>query len=178
MKDKDILQRENPVLREVAKSVPVDEITGTKITEIIQNMSTAMALQKDGVAIAAPQIGVNLRIFVVSGKLLREADKTFKGDGSDLVFINPVILKLSKEKKDVEEGCLSVRWLYGKVRRSVRATISAYNEKGQKIERGASGILAQAFQHEVDHLNGILFIDKAKEVWEMSPEEIKDLQSR
>ena len=175
---KDIVQREHPVLREVARSVPVEEIVSQRIKTIIEHMSAAMAEQKDGVAIAAPQIGENLRIFVVSGKLLKEADHSFKGDGTDLVFINPEIVKISKEKKAVEEGCLSVRWLYGKVRRAVRTTIVAYNEKGEKIERGASGVLAQIFQHEIDHLNGVLFIDKAKEVWEMSDEEVRQLQKK
>ncbi len=175
---KDIIQKEHRVLREVEKSVTKEEIGSARIKKIIEEMSTAMANQRDGVAIAAPQIGENLRIFVVSGRILKHADSSYKGDDRDLVFINPEIIKLSKEKKDVEEGCLSVRWLYGKVRRSVRATIRAYNEKGQKIERGASGVLAQIFQHETDHLNGILFTDKAKEVWEMSEEEIQRVQSR
>jgi peptide deformylase len=174
----DIVQREHPVLREVARSVPVKEIASERIANIIQKMSTVLATQKDGVAIAAPQIGENLRIFVVSGKRLKEADKSFKGDGNDLVFINPEIVKASKEKKTVEEGCLSVRWLYGKVNRSVRATVTAYNEKGEKLERGGSGVLAQIFQHEVDHLNGILFTDKAKEIWEMSDEEVAELQRK
>ena len=174
----DILQREHPILRETAKTVPVNEIKSEKIIKIIKDMSKAMATQKDGIAIAAPQIGINLRIFVVSGLLLKEVDKSFKGDGSDLVFINPEIIKMSKEKKDAEEGCLSVRWLYGKVRRASRTTIIAYNENGQKIERGASGVLAQVFQHEIDHLNGILFIDKAKEVWEMTEEEIQNMQKK
>jgi len=170
---KDILQREHPILREVAKSVPKEEIGSARIKKIIEEMSITMASQRDGVAIAAPQIGENLRIFIVSGKILKHADSSYKGDDRDLIFINPEIIKLSKEKKEVEEGCLSVRWLYGKVKRSVRATIRAYNEKGQKIERGASGVLAQIFQHETDHLNGVLFTDKAKEVWEMSEEEIQ-----
>ncbi|MFA6294880.1 MAG: peptide deformylase [Candidatus Paceibacterota bacterium] len=173
---KEIVQKEDPILRETAKHIPVSEIGSEKINKIIQDMSAAMDKQKDGIAIAAPQIGVNMRIFVISGKLLGIADKTYKGDGSNMVFINPEFIKTSKEKKEVEEGCLSVRWLYGKVRRSVRVTLRAYDEKGKKIERGASGILAQIFQHEVDHLEGVLFTDKAKEVWEMSPEEIAELQ--
>ena len=175
---KEILQKEQSVLREVARSVPVEEIGSAKIQGILKDMKVAMESQRDGVAIAAPQIGVNLRIFLVSGSLLKQADKHFKGDGSDLIFINPEILKSSREKKEVEEGCLSVRWLYGQVRRSVRASLRAYNEKGEKIERGASGLLAQIFQHEVDHLNGILFTDKAKRVWEMSAEEIEELQRK
>jgi peptide deformylase len=60
----------------------------------------------------------------------------------------------------------------------VRASIIALNEKGEKIERGASGVLAQIFQHETDHLNGTLFIDKAKELWEMTEEEINEINSK
>lgn len=174
----DIVQKEQPILRDKAKDVPLSDIGTEKLNRIIADMIEAMDSQKDGIALAAPQIGVPLRIFVVKGKLLRHADHSYKGGDEDLVFINPEIVKLSKEKKDVEEGCLSVRWYYGKVKRSVRVTITAYNEKGEKVERGASGVLAQIFQHETDHLNGVLFIDKAKELWEMTEEEIQELQNK
>ncbi len=173
----EILQRDNPILRDGTKSVPLDHIGSDKLNKILEKMKTAMDSQKDGIAIAAPQIGVPLKIFMVSGSLLKQADKTYKGEEKELVFINPEITKASKEKTEVEEGCLSVRWLYGKVKRATRVTISAIDEKGQKIERGASGLLAQIFQHEVDHLNGKLFTDTATEVWEMSDEEIADLQN-
>ncbi|MDE2041289.1 MAG: peptide deformylase [Patescibacteria group bacterium] len=173
-----ILDREDPILRQKAVPVPLADIAGHNVQTIIREMIDAMSLQKDGVAIAAPQIGVSSQIFVVSGSLLKQADASYKGEPTELVFINPEIIKMSKEKKSVEEGCLSVRWFYGKVRRSVRVTLRAYNEKGQRIERGASGLLAQIFQHEVDHLNGILFTDKAKEVWQMTTEEIEELQRK
>ncbi len=175
---RDILQREHPTLHSKAKEVPIAEIGTKKIDDIIADMVATMAEQKDGIAIAAPQINVPLRIFVVTGDLLRQADKEYTGPGGTLVFINPKILKLSRDKKEMEEGCLSVRWLYGKVKRSTRATIRAYNEKGEKIERGASGLLAQIFQHETDHLDGVLFIEKADQVWEMSEEEIAELQNK
>ena len=174
---KDILQRDDAVLRAKAKAVLHDEIGSAKITSLIKDMSVTMAGQKDGIAIAAPQIGVSLRVFVVNGNLLKQADKEYTGEGGHLVFINPEITKKSRDKSEMEEGCLSVRWLYGKVIRSTRVTLRAYNEKGEKIERGASGLLAQIFQHECDHLDGVLFIDKAKEVWEMSTEEIADLRA-
>jgi peptide deformylase len=87
----------------------------------------------------------------------------------DLVFINPVISKLSREKHEVPEGCLSVRWLYGKTIRSKKVTVTAYDENGKKFIRGASGLLAQIFQHETDHLKGILFIDYAKDIKEELP---------
>jgi len=88
----------------------------------------------------------------------------------DLVFINPEIIKISKKKGSVPEGCLSVRWLYGEVKRSTNATIRAYDENGKIFTRGGGGLLAQIFQHEVDHLNGVLFIDKAKNLVEIKPE--------
>ncbi len=171
-----IVQRGDSILRGEAKPVAVEEITSPRIKKVITDMRLAMASQKDGVAIAAPQIGMPLQIFVVSGHLLSLADKTYTGGEDDLIFINPKIVRLSKEKADVEEGCLSVRWKYGVVRRSVRATIKYFNEQGEKKERGASGLLAQIFQHETDHLHGKLFVDSAKEVWDMTDEEIAELQ--
>lgn len=162
-----IVQNGDPVLRELAQTVPVAEITSPRIQKIISDMKTALATQDDGVAIAAPQIGQPLRIFVASGTVLAQADPKYKG--GDIVFINPEITKLSREKHDVEEGCLSVRWLYGKVKRSQKATIRGYDETGKRVLRGASGLLAQVFQHETDHLDGILFIDKAHDVRDMPP---------
>ena len=131
-------------------------------------MKKALASQDDGVAIAAPQIAVPLRLFVVSGKIteLITGKKT-----KDTVFINPEIIKLSKDKKTMEEGCLSVRPYYGKTKRSTKATIRAYNEKGEIFEMGASGLMAQVFQHETDHLEGILFTDHATDVEIIPPTE-------
>ncbi len=174
----DIVQRDNPVLRRKAKEVPTGEIGSDHIQAIINKMKTAVHSQKDGVAIAAPQVGEPLRIFVVNRELLKKADKKFKGDDDDMIFINPKITKLSKDRRDMEEGCLSVRWLYGRVKRASKASITAYDENGVVVKRGASGLLAQIFQHECDHLEGVLFTDKTKDVWEMTEEEIKELQSK
>ncbi len=170
---KKILQKNDPVLRQVAESVPLDEIKTAKIQKILQEMKDALLSQDDGVAIAAPQIGYPLRIFVVS----RKVKKLAKGEepsvddiGEDEIYINPVIKKLSKDKKMMEEGCLSVRYLYGKVNRSSKATVEAYDENGIKFQRGGTGLIAQIFQHETDHLDGTLFIDKAVNVEEIIPE--------
>lgn len=169
------------VLRQIAQEIPVAEIKTPRIKKIVAEMSAALESQDDGVAIAAPQIGYPLRIFVVAGKIF---EKDFKKEKpprpsdtpssqrekiKDLIFINPKITKLSREKEWLPEGCLSVRWLYGKTYRSKKATISAYDEQGKKFTRGASGLLAQIFQHETDHLDGILFIDHAKDVKEDLP---------
>ncbi len=169
-----ILQKNSATLRDRAKAVKMSDIATPKINKVLADMKTALDSQEDGVAIAAPQIGVPLRIFVVSARIfeiLKDTEKTNdKFQSTDLVFINPEILRLSKEKSFMEEGCLSVRWLYGKVSRSKKAKISAYNEHGVKFELGASGLLAQIFQHETDHLNGVLFIDKAEKLEEIPPE--------
>jgi len=173
-----IVQKENRVLRQNTKDIPIGEIKTLKIQKILKEMSSALKSQSDGVAIAAPQIGYPLSIFVVSGKIFHKdfirGKKEFekipqKEVPKDLVFINPKISKLSKEKEWMPEGCLSVRWLYGKTFRSKKAMVTAYDEKGKKFQRGASGLLAQIFQHETDHLKGVLFIDHAKDIKEELP---------
>jgi peptide deformylase len=182
---KKILQQKEKVLRESAHEVPIADIKTKKIQTVLKEMSAALSSQDDGVAIAAPQIGYKLRIFVVSGKIfakdymgrrekllnennvIKSAEK--KEKTKDLVFINPKISKLSRDKEWLPEGCLSVRWLYGNTLRSKKATVTAYDENGKKFTRGASGLLAQIFQHETDHLEGILFIDHAKDIREELP---------
>jgi peptide deformylase len=178
---KKILQSKEKVLREIAQEVRVSDIKTPKIKKILKEMAAALKSQNDGVAIAAPQIGYSVRIFLVSGKifsknfgksedekllnqnnLVKEKEEEIK----DLAFINPKISKLSRDKEWMPEGCLSVRPLYGKTWRSKKASIVAYDEEGKKFQRGASGLLAQIFQHETDHLNGILFIDHAKDIKE------------
>jgi len=173
MKKVKILQKDSRVLREEAQPVPLKSIASKKTREILARMKEALHAEEDGVAFAAPQIGESLRIFIVNGEILALTNKTKKIDKRkelmDLVFINPELIKLSKKKRSMEEGCLSIRWLYGHVKRSEKATIRAYDETGKQFVRGASGLLAQIFQHETDHLNGILFIDKAENVQEIPP---------
>ena len=182
----EIVQKESKVLRKIAKPVIIENIKSRKIETIIRRMIKALDSQEDGVAIAAPQIGENLRIFVVSKKIFeimdeekikinaskREKLEEFakeKPEYQDMVFINPEILKTSKQKMVAEEGCLSVRWLYGKVERFQKTLVKAYDENGKPFTMGGSGLLSQAFQHEIDHLNGILFTDKASDLKEMVP---------
>lgn len=164
-----ILKKGDKLLRETALEVPIKDVRTKKIQTLIARMSKVLHKEKDGVAIAAPQIGASLRIFIINGRILSLKKKIVE-ILPDLVFINPKILKLSKKKQVMEEGCLSVRWLYGKVKRSEKATVRAYDEHGKIFTKGASGLLAQAFQHEVDHLNGILFIDKARDLENLPPE--------
>lgn len=178
---KKILQQTESVLRKIAPEVPLDDIPTPKVQAILKEMSLALATQSDGVAIAAPQIGYSLRIFAVAGKIFetdflknreeRMKDRTvpkvkIKTAIKDIYFINPKILKLSRKKEWMPEGCLSVRPWYGKTHRATKALVEAYDENGNKFTRGGSGLLAQIFQHETDHLDGILFIDHAKDLRE------------
>lgn len=161
-----LVTQDHPALHQIAEEVLVSEITSAKVQKVIKDMRSALESYKvdgfSGVAIAAPQIGIALRIFLVHDM---NADREDKNAIPDLVAINPRIVKLSKLKHLVGEGCLSVGENYGAVQRAKNATIRAYDEHGNEYERGAGGILAQIFQHEVDHLDGILFIDRAEKVW-------------
>jgi len=171
-----IVQNGDPVLRAIAKPVS-NELFGTpELSSILGNMSATLAEQDDGVALAAPQIGISLRIFVVSKKVFEilDPDENAEGKYKDIAFINPEIVKLSRTKKMIDEGCLSVRYLYGKIERSNKAKIRAQDEKGKWFEIGASGLLAQIFQHETDHLEGKLFIDRAVDVEDLPPEKRKN----
>lgn len=169
---KNIVQKEDPVLRQIAEKIDFKTQDKKALEKIIIEMQKALHNTSDGVAIAAPQIGASFRIFVVAGKvfdILKGVDtdsKTYKA-GQDEVYINPTIKKLSKEKDTMEEGCLSVRNIYGKIIRSKKATVEAYDINGKKFTRGGSGLLAQIFQHETDHLNGTLFIDNAFDLVEL-----------
>lgn len=172
----EILQKNNPILREVSSPIPLDKIKSEEIKGIISDLKKAIDSQADAVAISAVQIGKTIRLFVVSKRIfqiMEELGEKEIKDKKDLIFINPKIKKISKEKQLIEEGCLSVRYFYGKVSRSCKVTVEAYDEEGKKFSRGFSGLFAQVIQHENDHLDGILFIDKAVDVQEITPEEFE-----
>lgn len=160
-----IVQKEDPVLRAKAAPVAESEFGTPELKELTEKMSAALAAEFDGVALAAPQVGVSKQIFVVSKKIFEP-----KPLEEDLVFINPAIVGSSKTKVTLEEGCLSVRWLYGEVKRAEKVTLEARDLAGKKVRRHAGGLLAQIFQHEIDHLNGVLFTDKAKNLKEYKPD--------
>ncbi|HET8574584.1 MAG TPA: peptide deformylase [Candidatus Paceibacterota bacterium] len=169
-----ILNRDSAVLRAKARMIPPEEITSEKIRAVIARMKEALDSQDDGVAIAAPQIGESLQIVLVSRKVFREYRKESSiseenAQAKDMVLINPEIVKQSQKKSWMEEGCLSVRWLYGKTYRADKTTVRAYDENGAIFTYGGSGLLSQIFQHEIDHLHGILFIDHAKNLKEFEP---------
>lgn len=168
---KPIVQKDDSkILRAVAKDVKKSEFNTEALRQLIIDMSETLEPTHDGVAIAAPQIGVSKRIFVVSHKVF-EWDEEEEPENTE--FINPVIVKTSKRLKTLDEGCLSVRYWYGQTRRAEKVTIEAYDLIGQKFTYNASGLLAQIFQHEIDHLNGILFCDHATNLHE-DPSQVEE----
>ena len=173
MKIPTIIQEPHKTLRSKAERVDFSKVSPAEIEKIINDMRIAMYDAGDGVAIAAPQIDVPLQIFMVAGFVFDQRAK-YQGDhGSpDRVFINPEIIKQSKTtKKCPGEGCLSVRFTYGTTKRSTAVTIKAYDEKGVEFKVETTGFLAQIFQHEIDHLHGILFIDHAHDLKLLEGEE-------
>lgn len=168
---KEIIQLGDPRLRVVCEEIAVPHITDLKTKQLLEDLDKALASQHDGVAISAPQIGSNQRVFVVGGIVF---DKDFQDETSttrnkdipNRYYINPVISKYSKDSSVMEEGCLSIRGVYGNVVRPNKIMIEYYNEHGEKISEGAGGFLSRVIQHEFDHLNGVLFIDKAEETWQ------------
>lgn len=133
------------VLRKVASKV---ENIDKDLLKLIEDMKDTM-YHCDGVGIAAPQVGVSKRLIVID-----------IGEGP-IVCINPEIIEMSGEEIDIE-GCLSVPEVEGEVKRPKNVKVRFINEKGQLCNMKASGLLARAFCHEIDHLEGILFIDKVE----------------
>ena len=133
------------ILRKKSKKV---EVIDEKITELIQDMIETLH-KYDGVGLAAVQVGILKQILII-----QEAE-----DAPILVIINPEIISQSGTQV-VEEGCLSFPNKFAKIERPEKIKVRALNEKGKKIEITGKGLLAQALSHEIDHLNGILFVDK------------------
>ena len=161
-----IVQDGDPVLRLEAEEVPATLFGTPELMSIIDHMKDALDAQADGVALAAPQIGVSLRMFMVRYDRLQNHPAGTPVVPSVGIYINPDFTRTSRKRDLLEEGCLSVRGIYGHTHRFERASVRAQDERGKFFERGAGGLLAQIFQHEIDHLNGVLFIDHAIDLYE------------
>lgn len=144
-------------LRKKTETIDFTAEKSKELRALVTRMRVAMRTAR-GVGLSANQIGISKRIFVAE---VSDRDGKLKF----YTFINPTIVKKSKESIGGEEGCLSVPNIYGIVPRASRIAIEGYDVRGKKIKINAWGLLARVFQHEIDHLNGGLFLDHCKEVY-------------
>ena len=158
-----------PVLRKKAHKITVfDKELQTLIDDMIETMREA-----PGVGLAAPQVGVSERLVVVEYAV----DDEVEDSPSKLyVIVNPEIVEPSEEMTTGMEGCLSIPGLVGEVERHESLTVKGLNRRGKPIKVKASGWLARIFQHEIDHVEGIVYTDRATKVWKPSEEEAKAIK--
>lgn len=138
-------------LRQVSAPVDLDDLNDDDFQQFLDDMVETMDT-KDGIGLAAPQTGYNIRVITVSSK------------NGPLIMINPEITKKSITKEWDEEGCLSVPHTFGQVKRYRQIHCRFTNRRGEVKKIAAQGLLARVIQHEIDHLNGVLFTDKAKKI--------------
>ena len=151
-----------PVLRRKARKV---SNFGPEIQELIDDMVETMRVAP-GVGLAAPQVDVPWRVIVVEFQEEEDEDTPPKL----FTLVNPEIIRFSNETVTDIEGCLSIPGIAGEVERSVAVTIKGLNRHKQPVKIKANGWLARIFQHEIDHLDGVLFTDRADRVWQLESE--------
>lgn len=149
---REIIQIGNPILREKAQPV---ESFGPELRELVKDMIETMREAK-GVGLAGPQVAERLRVLVV--ELPEDEDHPLAG--KPFALVNPEILEASEQMEEGQEGCLSIPGYVGDVWRHVEITVQGRNEWGKPKKIKAQGYLARVLQHEIDHLDGILYIDR------------------
>lgn len=150
----------DPVLNIVCQKVDVKNIN-KEILEDIEDLKETLSFT-EGFGIAAPQVGINKRIIIISVKKEKCSYKDCE-DVPTTVMINPSWKKLSEEKETEFEGCLSVPTIRGKVERYKKIEVTYFNEQGEKVVKNVSGFTARDIQHECDHLDGIVFLERVTE---------------
>jgi peptide deformylase len=161
-----ITQAGDPVLRQKAKKI---KSFGPSLDALVTEMLDAMHAA-DGLGLAAPQISVPLRVIVIEVPAEVDEEGNETHPSQLYVYCNPEIVEASGEE-EAQEGCLSVADYVGQVKRATSVTVKGEDTKGRKIRTKAKGLLARAFQHEIDHINGILFIDRVE-----SPEKLRRIR--
>jgi peptide deformylase len=150
-----ILQIGHPTLRERSRKVTR---FGDELAALVEDMIETMH-EASGVGLAAPQVGVLNRLIVVE----MPDDESYPQPGERWVLVNPEIVKASRETEAGQEGCLSVAGYVGIVERASEVLIRAQDTRGRKVRIKAQGYLARVFQHEIDHLDGVLYVDVAED---------------
>ncbi len=160
-------KKEEKFLRHKTAEFDFGGFTKKEIDELIKKMRETMTMAI-GIGLSANQIGLNLKMFIalIPEKPLKRDEKNkiimpLPDETKFYAIFNPEIIKFSEKKSIMEEGCLSVPGVYGLVERPEKITLIGQNKNNKKIKIKAFGLLARVFQHETDHLNGVLFIDKA-----------------
>lgn len=156
---REIREEGDPLLRKKSREI---EKIDDRILELLDDMYETLKKSKDGIGIAAPQVGVLKRAIII--------DLSDEGGEGPYKLINPKIVK-AKGEQVCREGCLSVPGVLGDVIRPSEVVVEALNEKGEKVRIKGKEIMAVVLSHEIDHLDGILFIDKATEFYEIEDEE-------
>ncbi|MEO6213106.1 MAG: peptide deformylase [Vicinamibacterales bacterium] len=154
----------HPVLRARARPLEAAEIRSSRIQQLIDDMFDTMK-EYQGVGLAAPQVHESVRLFVAGISRGTDEDDDDE-DGEDvplMELINPEITAVGRETVEDWEGCLSIPDIRGRVSRAEKIVVRAYNRTGKRIEVRATGFTARVIQHETDHLDGVLFLDRMKE---------------
>lgn len=151
-------------LRELSTPLALEHILEPKMQRFAEEMVVTM-YDDDGIGLAAPQVGRNIRLIVIGKDALVEQATLPFDIKTDAIFFNPEITEYSWKSEIEEEGCLSVPGLAGLVERHTKISVSAILRDGTAVKFSARDYFARVLQHEIDHLNGILFIDRAKETW-------------
>lgn len=158
-----IVQDGHPTLRKVAKRVTPSEIAEPLFQQLIDDMFETM-YAAPGVGLAAPQVNVSKRLFVMD---------VHDDDHEPMVVINPKIERADDET-ELTEGCLSVLGKVGEITRFAHVVVSGLDREGKKLRIEGDGLLAQCLQHEIDHLNGVLYVDRARNVREARADDESD----
>jgi peptide deformylase len=154
----------DPVLRRKAKPVTrFDKELQILIDDMIETMRDA-----PGVGLAAPQVGISERVIVIE---YAEDEENEDAPKKLYVMVNPEIKTVSSETEEGIEGCLSVPGWQGDVERALSVTVKGQTRRGQPMRVKAKGWMARIFQHEIDHINGVVFTDRATKVWKPQPEQ-------
>jgi peptide deformylase len=146
----------HPILRQQAKPIDPQEITGPEVQLLIRDMLETL-VEYNGVGLAAPQVHVSRRLVICAG----EEDE--EGRMQVRVLINPKLTPTTEETFGMYEGCLSLPGLRGYVERPAAVTVEAFNEKGEQVTYELSGFPAAVIQHECDHLDGVLYVDRLQD---------------
>ena len=164
----EIIQPDNPILRR--KAIKVQNFDA-RFQKLVDDMYDTL-IDAPGVGLAAPQVAISQRLILVRLPDDEESHKEYGNLAGQLfVVANPEIIKASKEIVEGTEACLSIPGYYGTVDRHERVTVKGLDRHGKPMRVKAEGWLARVFQHEIDHLDGRLYIDIANEIWKAKPEE-------